>query len=407
MDKWNKISLKDQANRILSELGKNKSYENDYLLGIPGSYLDSRVFPRSDIVSGNPFLTTLSSNPNHIGVHTEGSSEVFFSGTQNLEREVLAICAESLLKCESKKYDGYVASGGTEANIQASWVLRNFFREGGLKNNEICIMGSSDTHYSIHKAANILDLQVSIAEVNTETRQIDKNGLKAILKKLQGEGIRGIIFFLNMGTTMFGSVDDIESIDGILCEFNFEYRYHIDAAFGGFIYPLTNPKQKLNFLHPKVASATLDAHKMLQAPYGTGVYLCRKGLMNYTSTDKAQYVRGFDSTLCGSRSGANTVAVWMILHSYGYDEAQKFCEKLVDRAKYLCNELERLGISFFYQKYMNIVTIKAECISREIINKYSLVLDNTRDPQWAKIVVMEHVKMANIKDFLNDIKRGN
>ena len=52
---------------------------------------------------------------------------------------------------------------------------------------------------------------------------------------------------------------------------------------------------------------------MLQAPYGTGVYISRKGLIENVLTKEAEYVEGMDLTLCGSRSGANAIAVYMIL----------------------------------------------------------------------------------------------
>ena len=56
---------------------------------------------------------------------------------------------------------------------------------------------------------------------------------------------------------------------------------------------------------------------MLQAPYGSGIFLCRKNLIENVLTKEAEYVEGMDLTLCGSRSGANEVATWMILTTYG------------------------------------------------------------------------------------------
>src|SRR5690606_41593469 len=67
--------------------------------------------------------------------------------------------------------------------------------------------------------------------------------------------------------------------------------------------PPTDTTSKADFSHPHVSSITLDAHKMLQAPYGTGIFIARKGLMEYTCTREAQYVHGMDNTLSGSRSG--------------------------------------------------------------------------------------------------------
>ena len=63
---------------------------------------------------------------------------------------------------------------------------------------------------------------------------------------------------------------------------------------------------------------------MLQAPYGTGIFLARKGLINYVYTETASYVKGLDATLVGSRSGANAIAVWMILKSHGYFRSTNF-----------------------------------------------------------------------------------
>ena len=63
-----------------------------------------------------------------------------------------------------------------------------------------------------------------------------------------------------------------------------------------------------------------------QAPYGTGIFIARKGLIAYTNT-AAGYVEGDDFTLIGSRSGSNAVAVWMILMTngpYGWQEKSLF-----------------------------------------------------------------------------------
>lgn len=74
-------------------------------------------------------------NPNHIGCHTiDTDHEEMFSGTQEIEHDLIRICAEEIFKGEPQGYDGYVASGGTEANIQAMWIYRNFFMQGGRSN---------------------------------------------------------------------------------------------------------------------------------------------------------------------------------------------------------------------------------------------------------------------------------
>ena len=54
-----------------------------------------------------------------------------------------------------------------------------------------------------------------------------------------------------------------------------------DAAYGGFIYPFTNVDNPYTFKNPNLSSISIDAHKMLQAPYGTGIFLVRKNYLKH------------------------------------------------------------------------------------------------------------------------------
>jgi len=49
----------------------------------------------------------------------------------------------------------------------------------------------------------------------------------------------------------------------------------------------------------------------------------RKGLIHYATTKEASYVEGEDCALIGSRSGANAIAIWMILSTYGPNRRRK------------------------------------------------------------------------------------
>jgi len=111
-----------------------------------------------------------------------------------------------------------------------------------------------------------------------------------------------------------------------------------------------------------------------------------------------------DHTLCGSRSGANVIATWMILNVHGSHGILKRMNELIEKTNFLCDSLTQLGIRFFRNKYMNIVTIRSDDISKEISEKYTLVPEKHEQNQvWWKIVVMEHVTMDLIQRFLKDI----
>ena len=146
---WGKYT-QDEINKcIRSALKENISFKKSVLLGIPGTFLDEKIFcDKAPFLEDAPFLQTLIANPNHIGCHTlsNNNSEPFFKGTQALEKEVISICSEQIFGAKANKYDGYVASGGTEANIQALWIYRNYFMsEHFAKSTEIALLYSEDS----------------------------------------------------------------------------------------------------------------------------------------------------------------------------------------------------------------------------------------------------------------------
>lgn len=404
---WKKLSQSEISERVNQALEGNRSFRTTKILGIPASYLDDEQFyDDAPFLEDSPFLKTLIANPNHIGCHTlNENSEPFFKGTQQLEKELIKLCAEEILGGENNKQDGYVASGGTEANIQALWIYRNYFKkEFKAKTKEIAVVYSQDSHYSMPKGANILNIKSIVLKVDETTRMIVQSDLEEQIDTAKQKGVKYFIVVMNMSTTMFGSVDDINRITSFFTENNLNFKLHVDGAFGGFIYPFTNTSNSYNFGNQHISSFTLDGHKMLQSPYGTGIFIIRKGLMEYALTEEASYVKGKDYTICGSRSGANAVAVWMILKIHGSEGLKSKMQNLADKAKSLCDKLTRLGVVYYRNPYINIITIKSDHISENLAQKYALVPDSHTNPKWYKIVIMHHVKQGVLDGFIQDLK---
>ncbi len=403
---WKKLTGNEIRERVFEALGQNIDYKDRTTLGVPASHLDEKVFNQDvSFLKDAPFLSAMVHNPNHIGCHTLGDSEYFFAGTQQIEQELIALVAEDILKGSPDAQDGYVASGGTEANMQAIWIYRNYFlREKGAKNNEIALLCSDDSHYSMPKAGNIMNLQRISVPVDGMTREIRPEMLDARLEEAKAAGIRCFIVVSNMMTTMFGSVDRIAVYTEALKKAGVDYKIHIDGAYGGFVYPFSTANDDLTFLNPEITSFTLDAHKMVQAPFGTGLFIIRKGWMQYATTREARYVHGMDTTIIGSRSGANAIAVWMILQTYGPHGWFEKIHILNYRTEWLCHQLEDLHVPFYRHPSSNLVTIRASAIPAELANKYGLVPDSHDHPSWYKIVVMEHVTIDHLMLFVEDMK---
>ena len=407
MQYWKKTTQQERKERITKALESNISFSKDISLGFPASKLDGKVFyDDAPFLKEAPTLQTYVANPNNIGCHTFGSSESVFSGTQEIEREVLNVVAVDIFKATPNEFDGYIAPGGTEANIQAIWVFRNeFMHKFDAKLDEIAILASEDTHYSIPKASNLLQIDWLKIPVGFENREIDTIALDSIISEAKNKGKKYFIAISNLGTTMFGSVDNPEVYISALENQQVTYRLHIDGAYGGFVYPFSNRDSVINFSNPKISSITIDAHKMLQAPYGTGIYICRKGLIENSLTKEAEYVEGMDLTLCGSRSGANAVAIWMILFTYGGHGWFEKVSVLQMRTQFLCQELDKLNIKYFREPFMNIVTIHAEFVPKNLAEKYRLVPQQHQgDNKWYKIVVMDHVEVEHLTSFVMELK---
>lgn len=407
MQYWKKLSAKERQERIKTALDKNVNFSNDASLGYPASKLDGKVFyEEAPFLKDAPILQAFVANPNHIGCHTLGTSEKAFEGTHAIEREILNVIAVDIFKAKPESFDGYIAPGGTEANIQGLWIYRNYFiKKYNAKPDEIVIIASEDTHYSIPKGSNLLMIDWLNIPVDFDNRTIDSKLFEEKIIDAKENGKKYFIIVANMGTTMFGSVDDPEPLIAVFEKHNLPFKLHIDGAYGGFVYPFSNSESTINFENPHISSITIDAHKMLQAPYGTGIFICRKGLIENVLTKEAEYVEGMDLTLCGSRSGMNAVAIWSILLTYG---AHGWFEKiniLQLRTSWLCTQLDKMGISYYREPFMNIVTIRAKHISDEMVQKFDLVPqkhDNRN--QWFKVIVMEHVEVHHLELLVEALK---
>ena len=409
MKYWKKFSKEKLIKKIDKALESTVDFENSNYLGYPVSKLDENVFNTSGaFLNDSPLLKSFIANPNNIGCHTVGKSEEAFKGSQKLEKEVIRVLAVDIFKAVENEYDGYIATGGTEANMQALWIYRNLFKKEYNANlDEMVILSSEDTHYSVHKGSNLLSIENVSIPVDFNSREIIKGELDTIVKNLISEGKKYFMVISNMATTMFGSVDNPDMYAEILEKYKVVYKIHVDGAFGGFIYPISNKQSTINFKNPHVSSITIDAHKMLQAPYGTGVFLCRKNLIENVLTKEAQYVDGMDLTIVGSRSGANAIAVWMILFSYGYYGWFEKISTLLLRTEWFCEQLTNLNIEYYRNPFMNIVTLKSEYVPSNLAQKYGLVPDTHNGKNnWYKVIMMDHVEIHDLLKFVKALKNN-
>lgn len=409
MKKFPKSKLKKHIiqRRLERAIVGTVDYKKGTLLGYPGS-----TPLKESIQAINKFLLL---NPNNIGTHTRGNSEVGFRGIQELEAEAIAMIGGLFGGDEKNQVDGYISSGGTEGNVMGLWILRNLCLT--KRTAEPCVLLPSSAHYSAAKALNMLSLP-KVYEVGLDDGyKIRTDDLGAKIRRLAGNGEKNFIVFCSLGYTMTGSYDSIDEINQVSLELEKEFGVkiyiHIDAAHGGFIYPFLGGKT-YGFNQAKVMTISLDAHKTGLVPYSCGIFLCRKNLQEHTQT-RADYIKShFDDTLIGSRSGAIAAGLWAAINSLGKSGYKKIYLRCLAQKKSFLDKLEKTKIRnwYFTDPIGNIATVQfldfpGYRLPKSIEEKYALNLaelsDGKNKRKVYKIVFMPHVSRRITDAFVSDL----
>jgi aromatic-L-amino-acid decarboxylase len=135
---------------------------------------------------------------------------------------------------------------------------------------------STQAHASVLKSARlagILSDQVRMVPVDEQFRmQVDALGSE--IDRDRRRGRRPFLVVSTAGTTNTGAVDPLDQIADLCSRAGL--WHHVDGAYGAFFHMVESLRPLLAGL-PRADSLTLDPHKGLFLPYGTGALLVRDG----------------------------------------------------------------------------------------------------------------------------------
>lgn len=167
---------------------------------------------------------------------------------------------------------GLLTTGGSLANLIAVITARRErlppdFLRGVLYTSE-------EAHHSVLKAALLAGLLPERARaIPTDARfRIDIDALRAAIARDKADGLSPFLVVGNAGTTSTGAVDDLSALADVAASEGL--WLHVDAAYGGF-FALTGRGREALAGIERADSVTLDPHKGLFLPYGTGCLLAR------------------------------------------------------------------------------------------------------------------------------------
>ena len=283
---------------------------------------------------------------------------------------------------------GYIASGGTEANIQAVRIARN--RAVSSTPN---VVVPESAHFSFQKAADVLSVELRVAPL-TDDWTADVGAMRRFCDE-DTALVVGVA-----GTTEYGRVDPIPELAdlandvGALC--------HVDAAWGGFVLPFTD--HEWHFAHAAIDTMTIDPHKMGAAAIPAGGLVARDGeLFDALAVDTPYLESAKQATLTGTRSGAGVASAAAVMDELWPDGYREQYERLQSLAEWFAAELTERG----FDVVDPVLPLVAVDFPGDLFD--SLRADGWRLSRTGagelRVVCMPHVDRDVLATFLDDVDR--
>ncbi len=169
---------------------------------------------------------------------------------------------------------GILTSGGSTANLSAVVTARHAKLGDDFADGTYYV--SEQAHASVTKAATIAGFSrkhVRIVPTDVELR-MDPDALRGMIREDRAAGMRPFLVVPSAGTTNTGAIDPLDAVADIARDEGL--WLHVDAAYGGFFQLTERGRERFRGIE-RADSVTVDPHKGLFLPYGTGALVVRDG----------------------------------------------------------------------------------------------------------------------------------
>lgn len=244
---------------------------------------------------------------------------------------------------------GLLTSGGSSANLTALLCAREQKLARDIRKGVIYC--SAEVHHSITKAARLAGIfedRVRTIAVDAAYQMLTASLAKAI-REDRDNGLKPFFVVSSAGTVNTGAVDPLDEIAD-LCH-DEGLWHHVDGAYGAFFYMVPQLRSKLCGLN-RADSLTLDPHKGLFLPYGTGALLVRDGeALRATHCASAGYLpqapdenEFFDISQYGPELSRpwRGIRVWLVVQLYGMKKLRAAVHEKRELALWAAERLDAL-----------------------------------------------------------------
>jgi glutamate/tyrosine decarboxylase-like PLP-dependent enzyme len=237
---------------------------------------------------------------------------------------------------------GLFVSGGSMANLIAIAMAR---QTKGCSSGRLRIYASSETHFSIEKAAALLGIgRENVCHVAVDERF--KIRVDDLVAKIGADLEAGYVPFCvvaNAGTVNTGVVDPLAEIRETA--HHFQLWMHVDGSYGAFAV-LADSARKLFAGMEQADSVALDPHKWLYLPVDVGCVIYRDPeAARAAFAHEAEYTRMFgeeadEAFVCWDYGPElsrrfRALKVWILLKGVGLDRLSEAIESNLACARHL------------------------------------------------------------------------
>ncbi len=234
---------------------------------------------------------------------------------------------------------GLLTTGGSAAGLIAVTTARTRYADGQAHRATIYV--GEHAHGSIVKAARIAGIAREHVRVirSTPELRLDVAHLRERLAQDRAAGLLPICVCAAAGTTNAGVIDPLAEVAAIARDF--ETWFHVDGAYGGLFQLTDRGRTKLAGIE-LADSITLDPHKTLFLPFGTGAVVVRsRDALRRTFSESADYMQDlegesalpdFDALSPELTRDFRGLRLWLPLHLHGVDAFRCELDEKLDLA---------------------------------------------------------------------------
>ncbi len=244
---------------------------------------------------------------------------------------------------------GVLTPGGSMSNLSAIVAARtNMLGENFLDGR---MYVSDEVHHSITKSARIAGLPesaVCVVETDQDLR-MNPEALQGAISRDRAQGLRPFMVVASAGTINTGAIDPLPDV-AELAERE-EIWLHVDGAYGGFFQLTERGRARLRGIE-RADSITLDPHKGLFLPYGTGCLLVKDAeQLRHAHELQAHYLPAlsedpglpdFSSFSPELTRDFRGLRLWLPLHLHGTDAFEAALNEKLDLAGVVYEDLNTI-----------------------------------------------------------------